>query len=369
MTILKKRPYNFAAGPAAIPESVLKRCQEELLDYQGLGVSILELGHRTKVFESLVLEVEQKLRQAIAAPENYKILFLHGGARLQFSGIPLNLLGKNPEADYLITGHWSQVAFQEAQKYAPVQCVGTSEDQEFFGLPAVDTWKINPNAAYRYCCSNETLVGVQFQEFPLLDEVPWVVDMTSDFLSRCIDVNRFGLIFASTQKTMGTSGLCVVLVREDLLNQKMSITPTVTDFAEQVKQHSLYNTPNVFAIYILGLMLDWLAEQGGVAGTEKINQRKAEKLYQFIDQGDFYRNRVEVSARSMMNVSFNLPTPDLEKLFLQEATKHNLLNLKGHSLTGGARASLYNPIPEAAVDALLDFMRAFQNNHAGSFTL
>lgn len=362
------RPYNFAAGPAAIPEIVLERCQKELLNWQDCngkhsGVSILELGHRTEAFEKLLFQVEAKLRAAINIPENYKLIFLPGGARLQFASIPMNFLGNNRQADYIVTGHWSEVAFSEAQKYGDINLAASSKNDGYFSIPQANNWKISSKAAYRYICSNETLVGVQFNQLPQFDNVPLVADMTSDFLSRSIDVNQYGLIFASTQKNMGTTGLCVVIVREDLLNQQQAITPTVVNFAEQAKQHSLYNTPNVFAVYLLGLMLDWLNEQGGIFAIEKINQNKAEKLYQLIDHSDFYSNRVAKNDRSVMNVSFNLPDEDLSKKFLIEATQHNLINLKGHSVTGGARASLYNPVSELAVDALVKFMKEFEKNN------
>lgn len=356
------RPFNFAAGPAAIPESVLERCQKELLNYQHSGVSILELGHRTPLFEELLSSAETKLRRAICAPDNYKILFLHGGARMQFAGIPMNLLGKNHQADYVVTGHWSEVAFNEAKKYGDIICAAASKADDYFTIPDINTWKINHNAAYRFLCSNETLTGVQFPEFINLDDVPLVVDMTSDFLSRPLNIEQFGIVFSSTQKTMGTSGLCVVLIREDLLAQKQAITPAVVDFSVQAEKHSLYNTPNVFAIYILSLMLDWLDEQGGVASIAELNQRKAEKLYQVIDNSYFYTNKIDRAYRSLMNVSFNLPSVELEQKFLQQATENNLLNLKGHKVTGGVRVSLYNPISEQAVDALINFMQDFLNN-------
>ncbi len=354
------RPFNFSAGPAAIPESVIQQCQNELLNWNNSGVSILELGHRTELFEELLFATEDKLRQAIHIPTNYKILFLPGGARLQFASIPMNLLGKNNTADYVISGHWSNVAFNEAQKYGDVQCVASSELEHFFTIPEIDSWRVNSNAAYRYLCSNETLAGVQFHEFVNHDDVPLVADMTSDFLSRPIDVSQFGVIFASTQKTMGTSGLCVVIVRDDLLTQRQSIIPSVIDFSIQAKKHSLYNTPNVFAIYIVNLMLDWLAAQGGVGHIADVNQSKADKLYGLIDSSDFYNNNVVKAYRSLMNISFNLPTVALEQQFLIEAAESNLINLKGHSVTGGVRASLYNPTGIKAVDALLAFMKNFQ---------
>lgn len=359
------RPYNFAAGPAAIPEIVLERCQQELLNWQNSGVSILELGHRTEAFEKLLFQVEAKLRVAVSIPENYKIIFLPGGARLQFASIPMNFLGNNRQADYIVTGHWSEVAFSEAQKYGDINLAASSKDDGYFSIPEVNNWKVNAKAAYRYICSNETLVGVQFHQLPQFDNVPLVADMTSDFLSRSIDVNQYGLIFASTQKNMGTTGLCLVIVREDLLNQRQVITPTVVNFAEQAKQHSLYNTPNVFAVYLLGLMLDWLSEQGGIAAIEQINQRKANKLYYLIDDSNdhFYINRVAKNDRSIMNVSFNLAHENLSEKFLNEAKQQGLINLKGHSVTGGARASLYNPVSEAALDTLVNFMKEFEKNN------
>jgi phosphoserine aminotransferase len=355
----KQRPFNFAPGPATLPDSVLKRCQAELLDYQNAGISILELGHRSQHFEELLFSIETKLRNIINVPNNYRILFLPGGARMQFASIPMNLLGKNNQADYIITGHWSDVAFNEAKKYGDIVCAATSKAENYFTIPDIDTWKINSTAAYRYFCSNETLSGVQFQHFFNMDDVPLVVDMTSDFLSRPLNIEQFGIVFGSTQKTMGIAGLCVLLIRDDLLAQKQT-TPAVIDFAIQAEQHSLYNTPNVFAIYMLGLMLDWLIEQGGVSAIAQLNQCKASKLYNLIDNSNFYSNNIDKAYRSLMNVSFNLPTRELEQQFLIAAEKHNLINLEGHKVTGGARASLYNTITEQAVDALVDFMQYFQ---------
>lgn len=360
---MPNRPYNFSAGPAAIPESVLEKVQQELLNWQGTGVSMLELGHRTPEFKQLLLATEQKLRDVIAIPSNYRILFLPGGARMQFASIPMNLLGKNSKADYIVSGHWSEVAFTEAQKYGKPHLAATSKANDYFTVPNPDNWQLSPDAAYRFYCSNETLLGVQLRDFPVHDKVPLVADMTSDFLSRPLNIKDFGLVFASTQKTMGTSGLCVVIVRDDLLDQKQALTPTVVDFAVQAKEHSLYNTPNVFAIYVLGLMLDWLAEQGGVKAIAEVNQRKADKLYQLIDTSDFYINHVAKPYRSVMNVSFNLPSEALSESFLQQAEEHGLMNLRGHSVVGGARASLYNPMPEAALDKLAAFMRDFEQQH------
>lgn len=343
-----------------LPRPVLQKIQEELIDWQNLQQSVLEIGHRTTAFTDFVLSVEAKLRQILNIPTNYEVIFLPGGANLQFAAIPLNLLGKNSNAAYVDTGIWSRRAIMEAQRYGKVQVVASAEPEDNF-VPAQTTWADFKNAAYLHYTANETISGVEFPFIPDTGSVPLVVDMTSNLLMNTLDVNRFGLIYAATQKNIGIGGLSLVIIRNDLLSQAMPSVPSVLDYAKQVEAHSRYNTPPTFAIYVTNLILDWINEQGGLATLEKINRRKADKLYQCIDDSDgFYHNGIEPICRSLANVVFTLPDEKLEQLFAEEAAQQGLLNLRGHRVVGGIRASIYNAMPEEGVDKLVAFMHQFQ---------
>lgn len=351
------RPYNFAPGPSTIPEEVLIRARDEMLDWRGLGVSIMELSHRDKIFVNFVAELENKIRNLMSIPNNYKVLFLSGGGQGQFAAVPMNLCAKNKEVDYLDTGIWSDRAIGYARKYANVNAVTKATKS---AIPDLSTWKLNKNAAYVYYCPNETINGIMFPNIPNVGDVPLVADLTSSILSTEIDVSKFGVIFASAQKNLGQSGVTLVIVRDDLLEQQMEITPTLWSYKHQSEQGSCVNTIPVYAVYIMDLMIDWLLKQGGVKAIETINRRKAAKLYACIDNsGGFYTNPVELKYRSLINVPFELPNKELMAKFLVEAKKNGLEYLNGHALVGGGRASLYNAMPEAGVNALVAFMTAF----------
>ncbi|HVV68982.1 MAG TPA: 3-phosphoserine/phosphohydroxythreonine transaminase [Gammaproteobacteria bacterium] len=353
------RVYNFNPGPATLPEAVLKQAQDELLNWQGQGLSVLEISHHDPAFLKMVETAEADFRELLAIPENYKVLFLQGGARSQFSMVPLNLLRGKTSADYLDVGIWSKMALTEASRYCNVNIVASGEKQNYISIPEESSWHCDPNAAYLHYADNETVNGLEFSKIPKITEVPLVADMSSNILSRAIDISRFGLIYASAQKNAGPAGLTLVIVREDLLGQALPITPTMFNYKVHADAHSIYNTPPTFIWYMVGLTFKWLKQQGGVSAIEKINQRKSEKLYHFIDNNDFYSNPVDKRYRSRMNVVFRLANENLNALFLQEANAAGLAGLKGHKLVGGMRASIYNPMPEAGIDALISFMQDF----------
>lgn len=357
------RVYNFAPGPAMIPEEVLEQARDELLDWRGTGMSVMEISHRGKDFKNIVDESERDLRDLLHIPDNYQILFLQGGARLQFAMVPMNLLNGATSAAYVDTGFWSQYAIEEAKQYGDVKIAATSKATNYTSIPDRQTWNLPKDAAYLYYADNETINGVEFSYIPET-ELTLVNDMSSNFLSRPFDVSRFGLVFACAQKNVGPAGLTVVIIRDDLLRTVPVLnTPAILRYAVHAKEHSLWNTPPTFAWYMAGLTFKWLKAKGGLEAMAKINQRKAEKLYQFIDHSVFYKNPVEPRYRSRMNVPFNLVDEKLVGPFLQEAEKNGLTNLKGHRLAGGARASIYNAMPEAGVDALIAFMKAFEKRY------
>jgi len=359
------RGINFGAGPAALPEEVLREAQEALWEWNGQKMSVAEVGHRTDVFKALMYETEQDIADLLKVPENYRVLLLGGSARVQFAMIPMNLLGSRQSADYLLTGNWSEVAFREAHKYTEPRIAASSQAQKYMSIPDPETWEINEKAAYFYYTSNETLLGVQFHDTPKLSKpIPLVSDMTSDILSRPIDISQFGLIFAGSQKNIAPAGLTLVIVREDLIDNAMMATPTVFHYKTQAEQHSLYNTPPTLLIFMASRMLKWLRKQGGVEAMAEKNQAKAELLYDFIDKSSFYHNTVAVHCRSQMNVSFSIANPDLNPLFLEKAREAGLLALKGHALAGGFRASLYNAITLDNVKALIAFMAEFEKSRA-----
>jgi phosphoserine aminotransferase len=353
------RAYNFCAGPAALPEAVLQQAQAELLDYQGKGLSVMEMSHRSADYVAIAEQAEQDLRDLMNIPSNYKVLFLQGGASQQFSMIPLNLLRGKTTADYVNTGMWSDKAIKEAKKFCQVNVVASDEANNFRAVPAFESWQVNPQAAYLHYTPNETIHGVQFDFVPE-SNVPLVADYSSIILAEPIDVSKFGLIYAGAQKNIGPAGLVVVIVREDLLGDVVKGTPTMLDYKIHADNGSMYNTPSTYAWYLSGLVFKWLKAQGGLSNMAQINHRKAAKLYAAIDNsGGFYSNPVAIANRSMMNVPFVLADASLDKAFLKEAEANHLLNLAGHRSVGGMRASIYNAVPEEGVDALISFMADF----------
>ncbi|MCG5501281.1 3-phosphoserine/phosphohydroxythreonine transaminase [Ectothiorhodospira lacustris] len=358
------RVYNFSAGPAVLPEPVLERAREEMLDWNGTGMSVMEMSHRGKAFVSIAAQAEQDLRDLLQIPANYKVLFLQGGATGQFAAIPMNLLRGKTRVDYVNTGAWSKKAISEAKKYADVSVVATAADSHFSTIPAFETWQRSSDAAYLHYTPNETIGGVEFHWIPETGDVPLVADMSSNILSGPLDVSRFGLIYAGAQKNIGPAGLTLVIVREDLLGEALPSTPSIFDYQVQAEAESMSNTPPTYAWYLAGLVFQWLKEIGGLKVMDEINRRKAEKLYKAIDNSAFYTNPVDVAARSRMNVPFTLADPDLDGLFLKEAEQAGLTTLKGHRSVGGMRASIYNAMPEAGVDALVEFMVDFEQRKA-----
>lgn len=353
------RAYNFCAGPAALPEVVLQQAQEEMLDFQGHGLSVMEMSHRSAEMVSIAEQAEADLRELMAIPANYKVLFLQGGASTQFSMIPMNLLGEKTAADYVNTGEWSKKAIKEAKKYCDVNVVASDEANNFTGVPAFDSWSLNNDAAYLHYTPNETIGGVEFDFIPEVG-VPLVADMSSTILSRPVDVSKFGLIYAGAQKNIGPAGITVVIVREDLIGKAGAKVPSMMDYKIHADSDSMYNTPPTYAWYLAGLVFKWLKQQGGLEGIGQLNKAKAEKLYGYIDNSAFYANPVVPNYRSWMNVPFTLANAELDKVFLKEADEQGLLNLKGHRSVGGMRASIYNAVPMEAVDTLIAFMAEFE---------
>ncbi|MEH6606777.1 MAG: 3-phosphoserine/phosphohydroxythreonine transaminase [Pseudomonadales bacterium] len=357
------RKYNFCAGPAALPVDVLAQAQEEMLDWQGRGLSVMEMSHRSSEFVGIAEQAEADLRDLMGINEEYAVLFLQGGASSQFSAIPLNLLGDKTSADYVNTGQWSKKAISEARRYTNVNVVASGEESNFSTIPAFDTWALGEDAAYLHYTPNETIGGVEFFWEPQVN-VPLVADMSSTILSRPVDVSRYGLIYAGAQKNIGPAGLTIVIVRKDLLGKAHAATPTMMNYQVCADGDSMYNTPPTYAWYLAGLVFKWIKAQGGLTGIEAINRRKAEKLYAAIDGSDFYANPVELASRSSMNIPFTLADSSLDKAFLLGSEAAGLLNLKGHRSVGGMRASIYNAVGEDAVDALITFMNDFEKNNA-----
>ena len=355
-----ERIHNFSAGPAVLPREVLEQAGDELLNWHGCGMSVMEMSHRGKEFTGILEAAEADLRDLMAIPSHYKVLFLQGGATLQFAQVPLNLMAGR-SADYLVTGDWSKKAYKEAQRYGSVRRVASTEAQGFTHFPAVAEMDLDPEAAYLHVCTNETIRGVElFDEAALPSGVPLVADMSSHILSRPMDVSRYGLIYAGAQKNIGPAGVCLVIVREDLLGRASPHTPTLLDYAVQAEHVSMLNTPPTFAIYMAGLVFKWLLGKGGVAAMAKANETKARLLYDAIDRTDFYRNPVAVPNRSRMNVPFTLADPALDEAFIAEAKKRGIVQIKGHKSVGGMRASIYNAMPLEGVQALVDFMTEFE---------
>jgi len=355
-----RKVYNFSAGPAMLPEDVLKQAQAEMLDWHGTGMSIMELGHRGSEFKIVAEQAEADLRELMQIPKNYQVLFLAGGATTQFAMVPLNLFGQNLQADYIDTGIWSQKAIAEAKRYGTVNVAATVVKEPNIHIPAQSSWHLNPKADYVHFTPNETIEGVEFNYIPDTNGVPLVADMSSMILSRHIDVSAYGIIYAGAQKNIGQAGISIAIVRDDLIKDPLPGTPTLYSYKVQAENHSFYNTPPTFSWYIAGLVFAWMKKQGGVEHFEALNLRKSKKLYEYIDgNGGFYTNKIDASCRSRMNVVINLLNDELTEKFLEEAKKQDLTNLRGHRLAGGVRASIYNAMPEAGVDALLDFMKDF----------
>ena len=353
------RAYNFCAGPAALPTAVLEKAQAELLDWHGKGLSIMEMSHRSKDYVAVAEKAEADLRKLMNIPENYKVLFLQGGASLQFSAIPLNLLGKNSKADYIHTGIWSEKATKEAQRYGDINIVeaATSINGKL-AISEQSTWNLSDDAAYVHYAENETIGGIQFANIPETDK-PLVSDFSSSILSAPLDVSKFGLIYAGAQKNIGPAGLTLVIVRDDLLDQAKPEIPSLLKYGSQAKNDSMVNTPATYAWYLSGLVFEWLLEQGGVNAMYRTNLEKSKLLYGYIDSSDFYNNPIALPNRSIMNVPFTLADEALDKLFLKEAEENHLLNLAGHRSVGGMRASIYNAVPVEGVQALVNFMDDF----------
>ncbi len=358
-----KRVFNFSPGPAMLPEAVLRKAQAELLDWQGSGMSVMEVSHRGTAFIEYAAQSERTLRRLLGVPDNYKVLFLQGGATLQFAAVPLNLAPPGGVVDYVVTGNWGEKAVKEAERYVRVNVAATSKATNFTSIPDPGTWKVSDSAAYLHYTPNETVFGVEFHSIPEVSDAPLVADMSSTLLSRPLDVSRFGVIYAGAQKNIGPAGLAIVIVREDFLGRARRETPGVIDYKTMADNDSMWNTPSTLSWYLAGLVFDWLEEQGGLAAMGKVNERKAAKLYAAIDGSEFYKNPVDKACRSWMNVPFTLPDAKLDKPFLDEAKAAGLTNLKGHRVVGGMRASLYNAMPEAGVDALISFMADFAKRH------
>lgn len=356
------RAYNFCAGPAALPLEVLEQARDEMTNWRGKGLSVMEMSHRGSDYQSIAIEAEKDLRELLNVPANYKILFMQGGASSQFSSIPMNFFRGSQEeyqADYIITGQWSKKALKEAKRYGRVNVAASTEDNGFSSAPTQAELNLNPNANYVHYTPNETIGGVNFDYIPETGNVPLIADFSSSILSEPLDVTKFGMIYAGAQKNIGPAGLCVVIVREDLLGQAIPGTPTMMDYKVQADNASMYNTPPTYSWYLAGLVFKWLKQQGGLKVMAEVNQRKAQKLYDYIDNSGFYANPVAKNNRSLMNVPFTLADSSLDKAFLVESEAAGLLNLAGHRSVGGMRASIYNAVPEAAVDALISFMKDF----------
>lgn len=353
------RVFNFSAGPAMLPEAVMRQAQAEMLNWNDTGMSVMEMSHRSKEYMQMAHHAEQTLRDIMGIPDNYKVLFTHGGASLQFSAIPLNLTRPGDVVDYFDTGVWSHKAIKEAQRYVNVNVVCKDHHR----IPDKSTWNLSAKAKYVHYTPNETISGVEFAEIPQVD-APLVADMSSTILSRPIDVSKFGVIYAGAQKNIGPAGLAIVIVRDDLLGEARDITPVLLNWQTTAENDSMYNTPPTYAWYLAGLVFDWIKQQGGVEAMAQHNRTKASKLYAAIDANPFYSNPVDIAQRSWMNVPFTLKDPSLDALFLEESKQAGLLNLKGHKVVGGMRASIYNAMPEAGVEALIAFMNDFAQRHA-----
>ena len=358
-----QRVYNFSAGPSMLPLSALERAGSEITNYRGSGMSVMEMSHRSKVFIQIFEETQEKLRRIMNVPQGYKILFLQTGASGQFSMIPLNLIGKTGKADYAVTGNFSNLAYKEAQKYGQIRLAASSEDRDHSYIPAQSQLRLDPEASYFYYCANNTIYGTEWQYVPDTGSVPLVCDMSSDILSMPVDVSKFGLIYAGAQKNMAPAGLTVVIIKEELAGHELPYTPLIMNYKTMIDKDSMYNTPPCWCIYMLGLTLDWVEENGGLAGMEKLKWQRANMLYDTLDSSRLFRCHGEKGSRSGMNVTFRTSSEELDAKFVAEATQAGFVNLKGHRKTGGMRASIYNAMPVEGVEKLCDFIRAFDRNN------
>ena len=357
------RVFNFSAGPAVLPQPVLEKARDEMLDWHGSGMCVMEMSHRGKEFISIHAHAEATLRELLAVPSNYKVLFLQGGAIAENAIVPMNLLRGRGVADYINTGEWSKKSIKEAKKYCKVNVAASSEEKNFSYIPRRETWKLSKDAAYVHICSNETIGGVEYHWIPQTGEIPLVADMSSNILSRPVDVSAYGLIYAGAQKNIGPAGLTIVIVRDDLIGQPLPFTPSAFDYQQQAENDSMLNTPPTYAIYIAGLVFDWLKQQGGLAEIEKRNIAKAALLYDYLDQSSLFISPVDKRDRSRMNVPFKLLDESLDEQFLKGAQQRGMLQLKGHRSVGGMRASIYNAMPIEGVKALVGYMREFEKSH------
>jgi phosphoserine aminotransferase len=358
-----QRVFNFSAGPAILPLPVLEEAQRDLVALPGLGMSVLEISHRSKTFEAILARTEADIRALGKVPSNYKVLFLQGGASLQFSMVPLNLMTDGKPADYIVTGGWAQKAVKEAKRVGTVNIAGSTEGEKFSRIPRQEELRLDPNAAYVHITTNNTLFGTQWKAEPQVGDVPLVADTSSDMFSGPMEVSKYGLIYAGAQKNLGPSGVTLVIIREDLLTRSAKSLHTTLNYAVQAENGSMYNTPPCFGIYLMGLVMKWLVAEGGLDAIASRNGRKAGKLYAEIDRTGFYKGTASTDSRSLMNVTFRLPSEELEKKFVKESTAAGLDGLKGHRSVGGIRASIYNAFPEAGVDALVEFMREFERGN------
>ncbi|MCS6885754.1 MAG: 3-phosphoserine/phosphohydroxythreonine transaminase [Acidobacteriota bacterium] len=360
---MTERIFNFSAGPAMLPLPVLEEAQRDLLSLPGVGMSVLEISHRSKIFEDIIQAAEADLRTLLGISDDYHVLFLQGGASTQFSMVPMNLMEKGGKADYLVTGLWSKAAVKEAKKVGTVNIAASTEEENFVRIPKQEEFKLDPEAAYVHYTSNNTIYGTEWHRVPEVGNVPLVCDASSDILSRPMDVSKHALIYAGAQKNMGPAGVTVVIIRRDMVKDPPPDMGTMFAYKTHVEAKSLYNTPPVFAIYIVRLVCKWLLGLGGLEAMQKINEEKAKMLYDVIDSSDFYRGHAQPDSRSLMNVTFRLPNEELEKKFVKEATAAGLDGLKGHRSVGGLRASIYNAFPKEGVKALVDFMKEFENKN------
>ena len=357
------RVFNFSAGPSMLPLAVLERAGKEITNYDGSGMSVMEMSHRSKVFIKIFDETQEKFRRLLGVPEGYKVLFLQGGGTMQFGMIPMNLIGKTGKADYAVTGNFANLAMKEAKKYGQVNIAASSEDRKHVYIPSQDQLKLSPDASYFYYCSNNTIEGTQWQYVPETGSVPLACDMSSDILSRPIDVSKYGVIFAGAQKKLAPAGLTIVIIKEDLAGNELPITPAIMNYKSMIDKDSMYNTPPCWCIYMLGLMCDWLEEQGGAAGMEKINVKKAQMLYDVLDASKMFTVAAEPGSRSFMNVTFRSASEDLDAKFVAESVKAGFTNLKGHRSVGGMRASIYNAMPMEGVEKLCAFIEKFEKEN------
>ena len=359
------RVYNFSAGPSMLPEAVLKRAADEMLDYEGSGQSVMEMSHRSKVFDGIIKAAEANLREVMNIPDNYKVLFLQGGASTQFAMIPLNLMNKNHKADYVVTGQWAKKAAKEAARYGEVNIVASSEDKTFSYIPKLDKSTFTKDADYFYICMNNTIYGTVYNELPDTGDVPLVADISSCILSKPIDVSKFGVLFAGAQKNMAPAGVTVVIIREDLIGNAMDFTPTMLNYQTHADNGSMFNTPPCYTIYIAKLVLDWIKnEVGGLDKMQEINEKKAKTLYDFLDSSKMFKGTVVKEDRSLMNVPFVTGDSELDAKFVKEATEKGFVNIKGHRTVGGMRASIYNAMPVEGVEKLVEFMKKFEAENA-----